>query len=248
VGGFYAGAAFGLDWAHARESISETDNFASTFTQPGLSEVNTQTNSDSFNFTGRSLGAVSSLSLGYNYMIDSKNVVGAQLEGGLTNAPVNLKGSGVSIGNSTTVVTPPGGAAGTTVSTSTSASTGESDSIESRWLVSLLMRGGRLADPDDYIYLLGGYTHGHFQADGDGFGLSGGTIGAGWERRIVPGWTVKAEYRYTRFQNKDLALNSQTSTTGSSTTSSSSTGGDVHFSDLDMHSVWVGVSHYFGAY
>jgi outer membrane immunogenic protein len=247
-GGFYAGAAFGVDSARARERVSETDNFADTFTETGFSSVTAETISDSYSFTGRSLGAVSSLSLGYNYMIDSKSVVGAQVEGGLTNAPVNLKGSGVSISNSTTVGTPPGGAAGTTVSTSTSTTTGLSDSIESRWLVSLLLRGGRLVDADDYVYLLGGYTYGHFEAEDQGFGLSGGTIGAGWERRIVPGWTVKAEYRYTRFQNRNLSISSQTSATGSPSTSNSSDSADVHYSDVDMHSVWLGVSHYFGTY
>jgi opacity protein-like surface antigen len=161
---------------------------------------------------------------------------------------VNLKGSSVSTSNSTTVDTPPGGLAGTTATASTSASTGLTDLIENRWLVSALLRGGRLVDPDDYVYLLGGYTYGRFQAEGEGFGLSGGTIGAGWEKRLVPGWTVKAEYRYTRFQNKDLFLNSQGSTSGTPSTSNSSSSADIHFSDIDMHSVWVGVSHYFGTY
>ena len=74
-------------------------------------------------FSGQTLGAVSGLSLGYNYIVDSKSIVGALVEGGLTDTHVNLKGSGIMTTVQTSVTTPPGGAAGTTSLTNTSANT-----------------------------------------------------------------------------------------------------------------------------
>jgi outer membrane immunogenic protein len=248
-GGFYAGTAFGLDAVHARESFSEIQNTAYTNTESVLTTSSVGTDISSQTFSGQNLGAVSSLSLGYNYMIDNKDIIGAQVDGGLADTHVNLKGSGMTTGTSTTVNTPGGTSVGTSITTNTSVN----DLIENHWLVSALLRGGRVVDPNDYVYLLGGYTYGRFQAEGEGFGLSGGTVGAGWERQVVPGWTLKAEYRYTRFQNKDLFFSNQNSITqsssGGTSSSQSNTYAEVsHFSDLDMHSVWLGVSHYFGSY
>ena len=252
-GGLYVGAAFGLDAVHARESFSETDNIVTTDTGLSVTSVDTGTENIRQAYNGQSLGAVSSLSLGYNYVIDSRDVLGAQVEGGLADTHVNLKGSGALTTTTTIVNTPPGGAAGTSGSTNTNSNTTLTDLIENHWLVSALLRGGRLVDSSDYVYLLGGYTYGRFQAEGEGFGLSGGTVGAGWERQVVPGWTLKAEYRYTRFQDKDLLFTNQNRQTQATTggylsVQNTSVANDTHFSDLDMHSVWVGVSHYFGSY
>jgi outer membrane immunogenic protein len=250
-GGFYAGAAFGMSFMHAKENFSQTQNLANTTADPGLHIATTGITTTSQSFSGQTLGAVSGLSLGYNYIVDSKSIVGALVEGGLTDTHVNLKGSGIMTTVQTSVTTPPGGAAGTTSLTNTSANTELSDLLENHWLASFLLRGGRLIDANDYIYLLGGYTYGRFQAEGQSFGLNGGTVGAGWERQIAPGWTLKAEYRYTRFQDKDLVsstqiTNVQSSSGGGSFTDNTLVLGDAHFSDVDMHSVWMGVSHYFG--
>jgi len=87
-------------------------------------------------------------------------------------------------------------------------------------------------------------------------GAFGGTVGAGWERKITPSWTLKAEYRYTRFQDHTLTTNfnsSSSSTTvfsnnPSSFSSSSFANVDTNrYSGLDWHTVAIGVSHYFDA-
>ena len=120
-------------------------------------------------------------------------------------------------------------------------------------MVSVLGRGGVLIDPVDYVYLIGGWTYGRFEF-GQSFGLNGATIGAGWERRLAPGWTVRAEGRYTKFETKTL-----NSTFGSSTSSTTFNGAGVADETItstnasttadrvsaDMWSVWFGIAHYF---
>ena len=85
----------------------------------------------------------------------------------------------------------------------------------------------------------------------------GGTVGAGWERKITPSWTLKAEYRYTRFQDRTVSTTFNNSSLGSSTTTfgggpstSTDTSTEVltqKVSGLDWQTVMVGVSHYFDA-
>jgi opacity protein-like surface antigen len=254
-GGIYAGAAFGLGWLHANENFTETEPLVTSFSGTGFSDVDTGITSNLDTLSGQSLGAMSTLFVGYNYMLNSRYVVGVQAEGGLANARANLSGTGTEISTATVIDTPPGGAAGTTVTNSTSTSTGLIDQIDNRWMASLLLRGGALVDPGDLVYLLGGYTYGRFDDYdvGSGFGLSGGTVGVGWERQIVPGWTLRGEYRYTRFQNKTVTLGEQfastSSSTGATSSSSSETGSfseAFQFSGVDMQSIWLGVAHQFG--
>ena len=79
--------------------------------------------------------------------------------------------------------------------------------------------------------------------------MNGGTIGVGWERQIIGGWNLRAEYRYTRFGSKivNLAESSVSTTTSPGSFISNSNLSDAsHFSDVDLHSVWLGVSHSFG--
>src|SRR5262249_6160361 len=94
------------------------------------------------------------------------------------------------------------------------------DAVANRWLVSALLKGGWLADPQDLLYLIGGWTYGAFEAipssDGiDGvfqgelkatqrFGLNGITVGAGFERQFASMWSLKGEYRFTQFQSKTI--------------------------------------------
>lgn len=106
--------------------------------------------------------------------------------------------------------------------------------------------------------MIGGLTYARFEiADGDQtFGGFGGTVGVGWERKITPSWTLKAEYRYTRFQDLTETVSfasshpATTSFSSGGTTNSVSSNVSVdtnRYSGLDWHTVMIGVSHYFDA-
>jgi opacity protein-like surface antigen len=76
--------------------------------------------------------------------------------------------------------------------------------------------------------------------------MNGGTVGVGWERQIASGWNLRAEYRYTRFASATINFGSSSSGSGTVGTATSTTNEAFRFSDVDMHSVWLGVSHSFG--
>ena len=84
-GGIYAGASFGLTSQRANQDEVDPGTSTSTFTQGAISQ--TSSTSDTFvsNLGGRGLGATANLYLGYNYMLPSNFLVGAQLEGGVSN-------------------------------------------------------------------------------------------------------------------------------------------------------------------
>jgi opacity protein-like surface antigen len=161
--------------------------------------------------------------------------------GTLANTRVNLAGSGTDL-STTTFFFPPAPPAPPGISTSAFSFT---DTLDNRWMVSALARAGALIDPNDLVYVIGGYTYGRFENIDGGFGLNGGTVGVGWERQIVPGWTLRGEYRYTRFQDTDLHVNTQSASSDGSSTTTFNTSQITHYSGLDMHSLWLGVSHYF---
>ena len=257
--GLYAGAAFGMGSLHSTVNESTAKNFIESNTHtslvPPFSTVTSntsETRNSVSDLGGRNWGAIGNLILGYNYQINQNWIVGGQIEGGVSNIHVNLNGSGNESFTFTRIETPPGGAAGTTTGNGTT-SLNSSDAIANQWMISVLGRGGVLIDPMNYAYVLGGYTYGRFKAFNEtGFGMNGGTIGGGWERRIAPGWTLRAEYRYTKFQSKDV-----TSTVTSTTTTANSgpaftekgteidSSATVNHVSADMHSMWVGVAHYF---
>ncbi len=251
--GFYAGAAFGL--ASLRAGVDQTDHSAlnetATSIPPGFSEVVTQTFDSATTLHGRNIGAAANLFLGYNFLAGDRFVVGGQVEGGVSNMRVNLSGTRTSAATTTAVLTPPGGVAGTFSSTQVSNSTA-SDVLDQRWMVSALARAGILLDPVDYLYAIGGYTYGRF-ALGQSFGLNGGTVGAGWERQLAPGWTFRAEGRYTKFEGKNLADTSAANITSTSINAGVPTAAfainttDTTLTHIspDMWSIWLGVSHYF---
>ena len=237
--GFYAGAAFGVGAMHANESF--TDNSTLTFVVPALNETQITTNNETDTASGRNVAAMSSLLIGYNFPLGNRFIGGVQVEGTLANTRVNLSGSGTDF-SSTTFFFPPAPPAPPGTSTSAFSFT---DTLDNRWMVSALARAGALIDPDDLVYVIGGYTYGRFENVDGGFGLNGGTVGVGWERQIVPGWTLRGEYRYTRFQDTDLHVNTQSASSDGSSTTTFNTSQITHYSGLDMHSLWLGVSHYF---
>ena len=237
--GFYAGAAFGVGSMHANESF--TDNSTLTFVVPALNETQITTNNETDTASGHNVAAMASLLIGYNFPLGSRFIGGVQVEGTLANTRVNLAGSGTDL-STTTFFFPPAPPAPPGISTSAFSFT---DTLDNRWMVSALARAGALIDPNDLVYVIGGYTYGRFENIDGGFGLNGGTVGVGWERQIVPGWTLRGEYRYTRFQDTDLHVNTQSASSDGSSTTTFNTSQITHYSGLDMHSLWLGVSHYF---
>jgi opacity protein-like surface antigen len=171
----------------------------------------------------------------------------------LAGTRVDMNGGGTSTTVSATISNPPGGAAGTSNTAGTGTLSGTSDTLDNRWLVSVLARAGYLVDPSDHLHVVGGYTYGRFENQISGFGMNGGTIGIGWEKRIFDGWNLRAEYRYTRFASNTVNLSEPSSSTSSTTgatpgsgTLASSLNAAFRFSDVDMHSFWLGVSYNFG--
>ncbi len=71
-------------------------------------------------------------------------------------------------------------------------------------MISALGRAGWLIDPQDLIYVIGGWSYGHFTNSDRVFAMHGPAVGAGIERQVARSWTVKAEYRYTHFLAKDV--------------------------------------------
>ena len=129
------------------------------------------------------------------------------------------------------------------------------DSISNHWLLSALARAGWLVDSRDLIYVLGGPTYGRFTWGSETFGMFGGTVGVGFERQIAPMWTLKAEYRYTKFQNKTINTGSTDSTsssfvTGTGTVSETlnDTSTTANAVTADIHTIMFGISHYFDTY
>lgn len=288
--GFYAGASFGIGQLRAEETDNGTSVSNSTSSSssrfdsasfPSTSESTNQSGSQGTSFAnmkGAKLGGIANFSLGFTSMwLGSNFVGGAQVEGGVSRVKAQLTGAGTSLSNSSFTSTstftsrclpciPPT----TTTSTGTFSSTSNSmaaqsmsGALDSQWFVSALARGGYLIDPYNLVYILGGWTYSGFEIPQNDvqFGLHGGTIGAGFERRISPLWGMKVEYRYTKFQSKTIDLQSSTASTLTSTQpatatsgSSSSTTTNTSFSNTaahfnaDMQTVLVGVSRYFGTY
>jgi opacity protein-like surface antigen len=249
-GGFYAGASFGLVSQRANKDEVEPSTSTSNFVEGTFSQTTLSSDTFASSLGGRGLGAMANLYLGYNYMLPGNFLVGAAIEGGLSNTRTRLAGPSSDPSQS---VTTTNSAGLITTSTSTGQSTGNTTGhLDNRWAMSALVRGGLVVDPKDLIYLVGGLSYGRFEFADQSFGAFGGTVGAGWERKITPSWTLKAEYRYTRFQDRTLtesfSSSNSSSTSGAFTTSNSFSNVFLdtnRFSGLDWHTVSVGVSHYF---
>ncbi|HLX14681.1 MAG TPA: outer membrane beta-barrel protein [Bradyrhizobium sp.] len=255
-GGFYAGASFGLASQHANRD--DVDSTASTQTIVTGTFSSTNVSSDVFtpSLSGRGPGAMANLFLGYNYMLPGDYLVGGQIEGGVSNMRTRLTGPSSDLEQSLLTVNNAGAITTQTVTSQDSGNT--TGHLDNRWAMAALVRGGLVVDPKDLVYLIGGLSYGRFEFANDDqtFGAFGGTVGAGWERKITPSWTLKAEYRYTRFQ--DLALSTNFASTFSQTTNfvggmqtftRSIAGVDNNrLSGLDWHTLTIGVSHYFDTY
>jgi opacity protein-like surface antigen len=276
-GGLYWGAAFGLGLMRARDDRTTntvSDLMEGVPVRPLMQTTITTTMSTaSAPFGERTAGGIANLFLGYNFLPTPSVVLGAQVEGGVSNIRATT-GPVATVSNQTIVQFNPSGAGSSTLVT-----TAAGDNIDTRWMVSVLGRAGVLVDPQDLLYLIGGYTYARSEAFAQGVNLTGAmigpglshgalggrsiiganldgaTIGAGWERQVASGWSLRGEYRYTRFRSRDA---SQTLPTGSvlvlrdnfgvafggQTENDGQT--QTNHVSADMHSLWLGVAHYFG--
>jgi opacity protein-like surface antigen len=263
--GWYSGTQFGMEClSTSHDNTTSTLNVNSstqvfpTFVSPPSTTVSSSISSSTAQ--GKNCGAKLALYGGYNLMWGTNAVVGAQLEGGVANVRANMTSVGNSISSntstSTVVTTGPAGpvTAITTppVTTSTLSNSIGTETLDNRWQLSALARIGLLLDPVDLVYVIGGYTYARFDfLNNFGFGMNAGTIGGGWERQIVRGWTVRVEGRYTKFASKEVTSNFSNT---SNTSSPSFFGGGTTLTSVSdrfsasMASVLIGVSYYFGTY
>ncbi len=67
-------------------------------------------------------------------------------------------------------------------------------------------RFGWLATPDTMWYALAAYTQGEYSFDDFDFNfdVDGWSVGAGVETRLSDNWSIKAEYRFTQFNDETL--------------------------------------------
>jgi hypothetical protein len=261
--GFYAGASIGGGGLSSKIGGAGSSTTSSTSFTPasGGTGATTFTSTSSGPGTAslssrRPWGAIGDLYLGYSTRLNNNFVAGIQGEGTLSRVSVAVSGISTSTTNSTTtnVIGPPTNT--TTVATSTflSSSTG-SIQVNSDWMASALLRAGYTPDRMQMYYVLAGYTYGRFSMVGfTDFGMNGATVGAGYERVIGPGWTVKAEGRYTKFADANVpltALSSSSSaspvTGGTATTAFTSASAFTYNVSADIFTARVGITKYFEA-
>ncbi len=84
--------------------------------------------------------------------------------------------------------------------------------LEATDTFNVLVRGGRLVDDSTLMYMIGGWTRTTMNAEVSGLGdasydfnLSGFTLGSGVETALADNLTAKIEYRYTRYNDIDVA-------------------------------------------
>jgi outer membrane immunogenic protein len=118
-------------------------------------------------------------------------------------------------------------------------------------LIALGHKALKLVGPDLLLYGLAGWTGASFdyqnltdnlffQADNN-FWANGATFGGGAEHKVGPNWTVRAEYRFTRFEDKDVDNTFQ----WSSNSPSSQTNTIATDFKNEMHVGRVAVTRYF---
>jgi hypothetical protein len=103
-GGLYAGAAFGLGSLHS--TINETSQATQTFIEPPTFGENIIDNL-SGTLSGQNAGAIGSLFLGYNFVVNNTFVLGGQVEGGVSNIRANVRGTGTDRMSETAFAPPP---------------------------------------------------------------------------------------------------------------------------------------------
>ena len=197
--GFYWGTSFG--GAATRSSVKSSETYSSYFPTNPFPYMRTGTRSTDES-DGDDNGALLDLFVGVNQQVGKHFVAGLQAEGTIGEVGFDSEGSrGLTYFND----------AGPTGQTATGPFRPH---VQSRYMVSALARAGWLVDPGFLLYGLAGWTGASFEYQNvtdnpffqpdNGFWANGVTFGGGAEHKLSPNWTLRAEYRFTRFEDKDV--------------------------------------------
>ncbi|RWO48592.1 outer membrane beta-barrel protein [Mesorhizobium sp.] len=126
-------------------------------------------------------GVYGELTVGYDYMVSPRFLIGGLLDAHIGNIETTLDVAGLEA------------------------------SVQETYGFDAGLRAGYLFTPNTLGYVLGGYSWQKYELDTNaGFDLdwdqSGYFVGAGVETAINSNWTIKTEYRYTRFGTNDDLL------------------------------------------
>ncbi|RWM13570.1 MAG: porin family protein [Mesorhizobium sp.] len=126
-------------------------------------------------------GVYGELTVGYDYMVSPRFLIGGLLDAHAGNIETTLDVAGFDA------------------------------SVRETYGFDAGLRAGYLFTPNTLGYVLGGYSWQKYKLDTNaGFDLdwdqSGYFVGAGVETAITSNWTIKSEYRYTRFSTNDDLL------------------------------------------
>lgn len=126
-------------------------------------------------------GVYGELTAGYDYMVSPRFLVGGLIDAHVGNIETKLEAGGLDA------------------------------SIKETYGFDAGLRLGYLLTPNTLGYVLGGYSWQKYKLDTNaGFGFdwdqSGYFVGGGIETAVSSNWTIKTEYRYTRFGTKDDLL------------------------------------------
>ncbi|WP_421913132.1 outer membrane protein [Mesorhizobium sp.] len=126
-------------------------------------------------------GVYGEATVGYDYMVSPRFLLGGLLDAHVGNIETTLDAGGFNA------------------------------SIQETYGFDAGLRAGYLLTPNTLGYVLGGYSWQKYKLDTNaGFGFdwsqSGYFLGAGLETAVSSNWTIKTEYRYTRFGTKDDLL------------------------------------------
>ncbi|KFB10850.1 outer membrane protein [Nitratireductor basaltis] len=133
----------------------------------------------SFNGIGGE-GVFGELTLGYDYMVSPRFLIGAFADGRFGNV-----GSELTFG-------------------------ADSIDVDADYGFDVGLRAGYLLTPSTLAYVLGGYSWQHFDVSSTVAGIdydwdsSGFVVGAGVETVIASNWTLKSEYRYSHYASEDF--------------------------------------------
>ncbi|GLS41652.1 membrane protein [Mesorhizobium tianshanense] len=126
-------------------------------------------------------GVYGELTVGYDYMVSPRFLIGGLLDAHVGNIETTLDVAGLDA------------------------------SVQETYGFDAGLRAGYLFTPNTLGYVLGGYSWQKYKLDTNaGFDFdwdqSGYFVGAGVETAVNSNWTIKTEYRYTRFGTKDDLL------------------------------------------
>jgi outer membrane immunogenic protein len=266
--GFYFGVDVGGAWTNL--SASSTSSSTNPFTEVArfptgavnFTSTGAQADNSSATGSGRRWGGVfADLMLGYSARVAPEWVAGIQVEGGVANVRFHGIGSGVSSSSSTFIDRDGTGAVtGSGMSTNTQGFSQEFAAVM-RWSVAAMARLGWLATPTTLIYGTAGATYAGFGGAGfdfDSFHTWGPSVGGGVEQKLGSNWSIRGEYRFTKFRqaNTNSPFSSQETSsstdfgptgavTGTTTSTFSSAGNTITSFNPDLHTIRVAVIYAF---